>query len=586
MVNLTIDGVQVLVPEGTTILKAAELAGKSIPRLCFLEEINEIGACRMCIVEVEGNERLVPSCVNTVAEGMVVYTDSPRVLEARQINLQLILSQHNFACGTCPRNGTCELQKMTRDLKDLKPFKSPFPKDIPDNTWDMEAPLIRDNSKCIKCMRCIQVCDKIQTIGIWDVCGTGSRVSVNVSHNRAFNEVDCTLCGQCIKQCPVGALFARDDVSKVVEAIDDPEITTIVQVAPAVRSSWAEDVKIKPENISTERMVGALKAMGFDYVFDAGVTGDLAVMEESAEFIERFNHRADYKWPMFTSTCPAWVRFLKANFPEMTDGLATSKSPQQMFGALAKSYFAETANLDPAKIRVVSIGPCVSAKSEAALETMHDATDDPDVDLVLTTREFARLIRAKKLRMDDVEDVTFDQPFATCSGAAALFGASGGIMDATMRNIYQTLTGEKPDVNAFRALRNVDDGAIREATYTIPEKGDVRVAVVSGLGNTRTLMERIKAGKAEYDFVEVLACPGGCVNGGGQPINLSREIVETRRQMLTNLDEASAIRFSAENPDVQALYKDVLENSQSEKAQKLLHTDHQAWEMPPHPSVR
>lgn len=579
MVTLKIDDVTLTVPEGTTLLQAANIAGHPVPSLCYWEGLNEIGACRMCIVEIEGIERLVPACVDVCQEGMVVHTNSPRVRAARRTNMRLILSQHNCNCPVCVRNGNCALQTLARDLNVLY---NPFPKNIQFNEWDQRMALIRDNSKCIKCMRCIQVCDNIQGLGIWDLTGTGSRVAINVSHNRDFAQADCAFCGQCITHCPTAALSERDDTERVMDALADPEIVTVVQVAPAVRVAWAEELGLDSTVLTTKKMVGVLKQIGFDYVFDTNFAADLTIMEEGTEFVERFTHHDQYTWPMFTSCCPGWVRFLKSNYPEFTNNLSTAKSPQQMFGAVTKSYFAKKAGIDPRNIRMISIMPCVAKKTECDLETMRDACGDPDVDIVLTTREFTRMIRADQIDIAEIPDTEFDSPLGTSTGAADIFGTTGGVMDAALRSAYFLITGKNPDPDAFSAIRDIEAVSGKQATFNIPGAGEVRIAVVSGLGNTRKLMDAIKAGEARFDFVEVMACPGGCVGGGGQPFldGVSNNV--HRGAALWKIDRDKPVRFSHENPDVQTLYRDYLGSPCGEKAHHLLHTDHFAWKMPRH----
>ena len=575
MVNAIIDGHPISVEEGTTILKAANDIGIGIPHLCFLKDINEIAACRICVVEVEGTHRLLPSCNNEVLEGMVIHTNSPRVRQARRTNLRLILSQHDSSCTTCIRNGSCALQKLSGYLNiHYQPYKVQ-----PERTYvDLEVPVVREASKCIKCMRCVQICDKIQGMHIWDVSGTGSRTTVDVSFNRLLKNTDCTYCGQCVTHCPTGALTARDDTNRVFHALADPEITTVVQIAPAVRAAWAEAFDLSPEFATTGRLVAALRQVGFDYVFDTNFAADLTIMEEGSEFIQRFTHRGKYRWPMFTSCCPGWVRFLKSQYPDYTDCLSTAKSPQQMFGAIAKSYFAEKKGIDPHKLFVVSIMPCTAKKSERELPNLNDACGDPDVDVVLTTREFARVLRSDHIVPVDLKEESFDSPLGSGSGAAVVFGATGGVMDAALRSAYYLVTGQNPDPDAFRAVRGSQPW--KEAVFSIPGAGDVRVAVVSGLGNTRRLMEAIDRGQANYDFVEVMACPGGCAGGGGQPIHNGEELAEARGNWLWKLDAGSPIRFSHENPDIQVLYREYLGKPLSSKSHHLLHTDHSAWNMP------
>lgn len=581
MVKVTINGVAIEVQEGSTIMEAAKAAGSPVPSLCFWKGLNEIGACRVCVVEVEGVDRLVTACDEPVHDGMVVYTNSPRVRAARRTNLRLILSQHDCQCAFCTRSGNCSLQKLAMDANLLY---IPYPINIRKEIWDRSTPLIRQESKCIKCMRCIQVCDKIQGLNIWDLAGTGSRVTVNVSHNRKILDADCAFCGQCITHCPTAALRERDDTEPVLDILADPSLTTVVQVAPAVRVAWAEAVGLEPGPAATRKMVAALKRLGFRYVFDTNFTADLTIMEEGSEFVERFTHREEYPWPMFTSCCPGWVRFVKSNYPEFTANLSTAKSPQQMFGAVAKSCFAGKMGLDPHKVRVVSIMPCVAKKAEAALEPMRDACGDPDVDVVLTTRELLRMVRADKILIENLPEEEFDSPLGTGTGAAVVFGATGGVMDAALRSAYYLVTGRNPNADTFRAVRGMDRDGWKEASFNIPGAGVVRVAVVSSLGRTRKLLEAIRQGEVSYDFVEVMACPGGCAGGGGQPIVDGEELAEYRGDALWEMDAHEKVRFSHENEDVRALYREFLEKPCGERSHHLLHTDHGAWRMPPAPA--
>lgn len=575
MVTIKIDDRTLTVPSGLTILEAAEQNDIPIPHLCFLKELNEIAACRMCMVEVEGAERLVPACNTAVFDGMVIRTNTNRVRQARKTNLRLILSQHDSNCTVCVRSGNCALQQLSHDLNihfqpyEVQPERSKV---------DLGAPVVREASKCIKCMRCVQVCDKIQSMNIWDVAGTGSRTTVDVSYNRSLKYTDCTYCGQCVTHCPTGALTVRDDTNKALRALADPEITTVVQVAPAVRVAWAESFGLDPEAGSVGRLVAALKRIGFDYVFDTNFAADLTIMEEGSEFVERFTHRGKYRWPMLTSCCPGWIRFIKSQYPDYVDCLSTAKSPQQMFGAVAKSYFAKKIGKDPHKIFVVSIMPCSAKKAESELPVMRDACGDPDVDVVLTTREMNRLFRSDYIVPGDLEEMEFDSPLGTGTGAAVVFGATGGVMDAALRSAYYLITRRNPDADAFSEVRG--NNPWKEAVVTIPGAGEVRVAAVSGLANARALMEAVDAGRANYDFVEVMACPGGCAGGGGQPIHDGMELASERGSLLWNLDQKAEIRFSHENPDVQALYKEYLRMPLGEKSHHLLHTDHTAWKMP------
>ena len=569
MVTIKIDERVFIVPAGLTVLEAAEQVGIPIPHLCFLKDLNEIAACRMCVVEVKGADKLVPACNTKVFDGMEIRTNSHRVRQARKTNLRLILSQHDSNCTVCVRSGNCELQKLSHDLNihfqpyEVKPERSRI---------DMSVPIIREASKCIKCMRCVQVCDKIQGMNIWDVAGTGSRTTVDMTGGRSLKDTNCTFCGQCVTHCPTGALTVRDDTMRVLRALGDPGITTVVQVAPAVRAAWAESFELTPGEGSVGRLVAALKRMGFDYVFDTNFTADLTIMEEGSEFLERFTHRNRYHWPMFTSCCPGWMSFLRTEFPDYQACASTAKSPQQMFGAVAKSYFAEKIGVDPHKMFVVSIMPCSAKKAECSLPGMNDACGDPDVDAVLTTREMDRLFRSDCLVPADLEEMEFDSPLGTGTGAAVIFGATGGVMDAALRSAYYLVTGKNPDADAFAEVRG--DKPWKEAVFTIPGAGSVRVAVVSGLANARALMEAVDDGRVSYDFVEVMACPGGCAGGGGQPIHEGVEMASDRGSILWQMDAAAPVRFSHENPDVLELYKAYLGKPLSAKAHHLLHTKH------------
>ena len=575
MVNLTIDHKQVQVPEGTTILKAAAAAGIEIPTLCFLKDLNEIGACRICCVEIEGKETLAASCNTKVEEGMAVYTSSLKAHYARRMNLQIILSQHDFRCAACQRNGSCSLQKICADMNinDV-----PFQQDYEKSEWDVSFPLIRNAGKCIKCMRCVQICDKVQSLNIWDIVNTGKRTSVGVSKMRKIAESDCSLCGQCITHCPTGALRERDDVRKVMDAVHDPEKIVVAQIAPAVRASWGEGLALSEDMATEKRMAAAARALGMDYVFDTNFSADLTIMEEANEFLERLAHRSEYQWPMFTSCCPGWVRFLKSQYPDMAKQLSTAKSPQQMFGAVVKSYFAEKVlDVDPEKIFCVSIMPCTAKKAECELPNINDTDASRDVDAVLTTREFDRMLRSELITPANLDEEEFDSPLGTGSGAAVIFGATGGVMEAALRTAYYALNKENPKPDAFQSVRGL--AGVREAVFEIAGT-PVRTAVAHGLSNARRLMERIAAKEADYDFVEVMACPGGCAGGGGQPITEGVEMAGERGAKLYCLDKNNPLRFSHENPSVLELYDKYLEKPLSHKAHKLLHTDHEGWDMP------
>lgn len=573
MVNLTINGQRISVPEGTTILEAALKVDIDIPHLCFLKDVNEIGACRACVVENAGMQTLVTACNTPAEEGMEIYTNSPRVRKARKINVSLILSDHDCKCATCVRSGNCSLQSIANDLGILD---NPYVNTAEKGKWNKKLPLIRDASKCIKCMRCIQVCDKIQGMNVWNLSGSGFRTTVGITKGAELDETNCALCGQCVTHCPVGALRERDDTDRMLDALADPDKITMVQIAPAVRTAWAESLGLDKAESTVGKMVASLKKIGVDYVFDTAFTADLTIMEEGSEFIERFQNRSEYKWPMFTSCCPGWVRFVKNEYPEFVGNLSTAKSPQQMFGAMSKTYIAQKLGIDPEKIFSVSIMPCMAKKYECDVEAVNDAGAGHDVDLVLSTREMDRLIKADRLKVAELDEMAFDDMFGEATGAGIIFGATGGVMEAALRSAHFLLTGKNPKPDAFRKVRGVKGW--KEAVFEIEGIG-VKVAVVSGLGNTRQILEAIKNGEVEYDFVEIMACPGGCAGGGGQPIHDGYEMAEERGKTLYGMDSTAQLRFSHENPTVQMCYGEFLGKPLSERSHKLLHTDLTEWKL-------
>ena len=573
MVNITIDGKKISAEENITIMEAAEKNGIPIPKLCYLKGINEIAACRVCVVELEGKEKLITSCNNLVKEGMVIHTNSPKVRNHRRNTVQLLLSQHDNRCVVCPRNGNCGLQQVAYDLNILE---IPFKQEPEYQPWDKNFPLIRNSAKCIKCMRCVQVCDKIQGLGIWDVEGTGSRTTVNVAGHKTIGEANCALCGQCITHCPVGALSERDDTEKVWEAIENKEKIVVAQVAPAVRTAWGEELGLSGADAPVGKIFDALKRMGVDYAFDTVFSADLTIMEESTEFISRFTSGELKDRPMFTSCCPGWVRFAKSQFPYMVNYLSTAKSPQQMFGAVMKTYFAEKLGVSPDQIFTLSIMPCVAKKGEREMDLFYGEYAGHDVDAVLTTRELVKMISSAHIRPDTLIEIPSDNPMHGGTGAGVIFGATGGVMEAALRTAYFTLKGENPPADAFRSVRSEgfqENAGVQEAEFTI---GDIklRTAAVSGLGNTRRLLQQIERGEVHYDFVEVMACPGGCVGGGGQPIHDGEERAFARGKKLYELDAESELRYSHENPDIKEIYSDFFGKPMSHKAHMLLHTEH------------
>ena len=573
MVNLTIDGKLISVKENTTIMEAAALNDIQIPKLCYLKGINEIAACRVCAVELEGKDRLITSCNNVAEEGMVIYTNSAKVRKHRKTIVKLLLSQHDCKCVTCSRNGNCSLQTLARDLNivDL-----PYREELEKQPWNRKFPLIRESTKCIKCMRCVQICDKVQGLNIWDVEGTGSRTTIQVTGRKKIEEADCSLCGQCITHCPVGALRARNDTEEVWDAIASKDKVVVAQVAPAVRAAWGEELGLAPEEATIGKIMDALKKLGVDYVFDTTYTADLTIMEEGTEFVQRFTGGELKERPMFTSCCPGWVRFIKTQYPHLVKYLSTAKSPQQMFGAVMKSYFAEKIDVAPENIYTLSIMPCTAKKGEKEMPLYFGEYEGHDIDAVLTTRELAGMIREAHINPETLQDVECDLPMREITGAGVIFGATGGVMEAALRSAYYLIKGVNPPVDAFKAVRsqgfNENDG-VQEAEFAIDDI-TVRTAVVSGLGNTRKLLDKIERGEVHYDFVEVMACPGGCVGGGGQPIHDGEERAFERGKNLYYLDETAKLRFSHENPDVLKLYEEYMEKPNSHKAHMLLHTEH------------
>ena len=574
MVNLTINGKQISVQENTTIMEAAAQNGIHIPKLCYLKDINEIAACRVCVVELEGKEKLITSCNNPAEDGIVIHTNSPKVRKHRKTTVELILSQHDCRCVTCARSGNCSLQKTANDLNILQ---IPYKQTLEHQKWNQSFPLIRDSAKCIKCMRCVQICEKVQGLGVWDVEGTGSRTTVNVSRLRSIEEADCALCGQCITHCPVGALRERDDTETVWDAIADPDKIVAVQVAPAVRAAWGEQLGLTRGEATIGKILDSLKKMGVDYAFDTTFSADLTIMEEGTEFIKRFTSGEQKHLPMFTSCCPGWIRFIKTQYPGLVKYLSTAKSPQQMFGSVMKTYFAEQLKVAPERIYTVSVMPCVAKKAEREMELFYEEYAGHDVDAVITTRELVKMIRSAHINPKTLEDIPGDRPMQEGTGAGVIFGATGGVMEAALRSAYFLLKGKNPPADAFSKVRSQgfnQNNGVMEADFQIDDI-TVRTAVVSGLGNTCALLDRILRGEVQYDFVEVMACPGGCVGGGGQPIHDGEERAFERGKNLYDLDQQADLRFSHENPDVRTMYERFFGNPNSHKAHMLLHTIHE-----------
>ena len=569
IVTLTIDGIEVKAKKGTTILEAAKEAGIDIPTLCFLKGINEVGDCRMCIVEVEGQRGFATSCIQKVEEGMVVKTNTPDVLEARHVILDLIISNHSKDCLTCTRSGNCELQKLAEKFNVLN---IEFPGEIKKHEIDDLSPsIVRDFNKCILCRRCVAACKNVQKIGAIDCINRGFESCISTVGGRSLNDVNCTNCGQCIQACPTGALHEKETIDDVWVKLKDPEAYVVVQTAPAVRVALGEEFGMPIGTNVTGKMVTALKRLGFDKVFDTNTGADITIMEEAYEFIERFKENDSL--PMITSCSPGWVKYIEMNYPELLPHLSTCKSPHQMFGALIKTYFAKKEKIDPKKIYMVSVMPCIAKKFERQrAEMKNDGLYD--VDNVITTRELARMIKQANIEFTKLEDSQFDDPMGEATGAAAIFGTTGGVMEAALRTAQDVLTGKDLPKIDFEAVRGGE--GIKKATVNIAGK-ELKVVAASGLANAQKIMEEIKAGKADYQFVEIMACPGGCVMGGGQPIKSSKirsevDVRKLRADALYSIDEKSTVRKSHENPAVKKIYEEFLEEPGSYRSHKLLHT--------------
>lgn len=569
-ITIKINGMNVTAPAGSTILEAARLAHIEIPTLCFLKEINEIGACRMCVVEVKGAKSLVTACVYPINEGMEVWTNTAKVRESRKMTLELLLSNHKKECLSCVRSGNCELQQMCKAYGVTEENK--FNGDMLECEIDTSAAhMIRDNSKCILCRRCAAVCEKVQGIGVIGANGRGFSTYIGSPFDMGLGETSCVSCGQCIAVCPTGALSEKDYIDDVLAAIDDPEKVVCVQTAPAVRAALGEEFGYPMGTDVEGKMAAALRRIGFDKVFDTDFSADLTIMEEAHEFLDRVQNGG--KLPLITSCSPGWIKYCEHYFPEMTENLSSCKSPQQMFGAVLKTYYAEKMGIDPKKIVSVSVMPCTAKKFEIGREDQN-AAGVPDVDYSLTTRELARMIKRLGIKFTELPDEGFDDPLGESTGAAVIFGATGGVMEAALRTAVETLTGEELAELDFEEVRGTQ--GIKEAAYNI-DGLNIKVAVASGLGNARELLNKVKSGEADYHFIEIMGCPGGCVNGGGQP-QVSGEIRNTvdvqaiRASVLYANDAAKSIRKSHENPAIKKVYEEYFGAPGSHKAHEVLHT--------------
>lgn len=565
MVNLTINGKQIQAEQGATILEAARAAGVYIPTLCYHPELRPEGACRLCMVEASGARTLVASCVYPVSEGMVVKTNTEKVREARKTVVELLLANHPKDCLCCQKSGDCELQKIAADLGLRKiRFEGGETKA---HTIDCSNPsLVRDQEKCILCGRCIRICRDVQGMNVYSFAGRGFNTIVSTAFEHDLKDAACTYCGQCASVCPTGAIVEKDDTDQVWHAINDEDKVVIVQTAPSVRVALGEELGIPAGSIVTGKMVAALRSLGFDKVFDTNFSADLTIMEEGHEFLDRLQNGGVL--PMITSCSPGWVNMIELKYPELLPHLSTAKSPQQMFGAVAKTYYAEKAGIDPAKIVSVSVMPCTAKKAEAQREEMCDS-GYRDVDIVITTRELGRMIREAGIDFASLPEEKFDSPLGIGTGAGAIFGNTGGVMEAALRTVADVVSGEDLPKLEYEEVRGMEE--TREATVTVAGK-EIKVSVVNTLGSARKMLERIKAGTADYQFIEVMACPGGCIGGGGQPVPVNREIRQKRREALFDCDRMSELRKSHENPEIKALYDNWLGKPLGEKAHHLLHT--------------
>jgi NADH-quinone oxidoreductase subunit G/NADP-reducing hydrogenase subunit HndD len=564
MVNITVDGRKIQVPKNVTVLYAARQAGVNIPTLCHHPELRAEGNCRVCVVEVEGVRTLAASCVYPVAEGMVVRTNTAAVREARKMVVELLLANHPQDCLSCQRNLKCELQTIAGELGIRKVRFDGERKQYP---LDNENPsIVRDQSKCILCGRCIRACSERQGVHVYSFANRGFNTTVVPAFNQGLHQVACTFCGQCASVCPTGAIVIKDDTAAVWKALNDPKKHVVVQTAPAVRVALGETLGLEPGQVVTGQMVAALRRLGFDKVFDTDFSADLTIMEEGSELLERLKNGG--KLPMITSCSPGWINFAELMYPDLLEHLSTAKSPQQMFGALVKTYYAEKMGIDPQDIVSVSIMPCTAKKAEAVREEMR-SSGYQDVDYVLTTTELGMMIQESRIDFNALEPENFDAPMGISTGAGVIFGATGGVMEAALRTVYEIVTGKELECIDFKGVRGLT--GMKEAEVEIGGT-KVKVAVAHTLANARMLMDKVRAGEADYHFIEIMACPGGCIGGGGQPVSSCEDFRQKRMDAIYECDNCSELRKSHQNPAVKELYDSWLGKPLGEKSHHLLHT--------------
>ncbi len=565
-ISVTIDGKTVEVEKGATILQAAKEAGVNIPTLCYHQDLDKTGSCRVCVVEIEGAGLLQPSCAYPASDGMVVYTNTPKVRAARKMAVELLLSNHPDECLECIRNQNCELQSLAEKLgvRDMR-----FDRKVRDKAIDNStAGIVRDPRKCILCKRCVNMCQEVQGVGVLFPHGRGAETIVAPEFDNDLVDSVCVQCGQCIHACPVGAIYENDETEEVWEALSDPNTHVVVQTAPATRVAIGEELDMDPGSIATGQMVAGLRKLGFDKVFDTDFTADLTILEEGNELLQRVNEGGTL--PLITSCSPGWIKFIEHFYPDLLDNVSSCKSPQQMFGALAKTYYAEKEGIDPKDIYVVSIMPCTAKKYESERPEMSDS-GYRDVDVVLTVRELGRMFRQSGIDFSNIDSQEYDDPLGISTGAAAIFGASGGVMEAALRTVYEVVTEKELETLDFYDVRGLS--GVKEASVELNGLV-VNVAVAHGLSNAKKVLDRVKSGEANYHFIEIMCCPGGCIGGGGQPIPTNNEIRQKRIDAIYRVDKDMAIRKSHENPAVKVLYEEFLEKPLSHKSHELLHTDY------------